>query len=60
MGGKRDNKEWDVNWEHPFPRVSGYKRRGDIKKVDIAFRVSLELHPPPQTKKRQKDKKENP
>jgi hypothetical protein len=23
-GEKRDNKEWDLNYEHPFPRVSGY------------------------------------
>ena len=21
---KCDNKEWDLNYEHPFPRVSGY------------------------------------
>jgi hypothetical protein len=22
MEGKHDNKEWDLNWEHSFPRVS--------------------------------------
>ena len=21
---KGDNKEWDLNYEHPFPRVLGY------------------------------------
>ena len=35
MGGKRDNEEWHLNWEHPFPKVSRYKRRSDIKEVDI-------------------------
>ena len=35
MGGKRDNKEWGLNWEHLFPSVSGYKRRSDIKDIDI-------------------------
>ena len=35
MGGKRDNKEWVLNWEHMFPGFLGYKRRSDIKKVDI-------------------------
>ena len=24
MGEKYDNKEWDLNYEHPFPRVLGY------------------------------------
>ncbi len=24
-----------LNWEHPFPRVLGYKRRSDLKEVDI-------------------------
>ena len=23
-GEKCDSKEWDLNYEHPFPRVSGY------------------------------------
>ena len=23
-GEKFDNKEWDLNYEHPFPWVSGY------------------------------------
>jgi hypothetical protein len=42
MGGKRDNKEWDLNREPPFLRVSWYKRRSDIKEVDIMdFRVYL-------------------
>jgi hypothetical protein len=35
MGGKRDNKERDLNRKHPFPRVSIYKRRSDMKEVDI-------------------------
>ena len=35
MRGKRDNKEWDWNFEHPFSRVSGYKRRSNIKEVDV-------------------------
>ena len=35
MGGKRDNKDWNLNLEHPFPRVSRYKRKSDIKEVDI-------------------------
>ena len=36
----RDNQEWNFYWEHPFPRVSQYKRRCDIKEVDITeFRV---------------------
>ena len=35
MGGKRDNKERYFNREHPFPRVSGYKRSSDIKEVDV-------------------------
>ena len=44
MGGKRDNEEWDLSWEHPFPKVSGYKRRNDIKEVDITeFRVYHKL-----------------
>ena len=40
MGRKHGNKEWDFNWEHPFPRVSRYKRMSDIKEVGITkFRV---------------------
>ena len=40
MGGKPDNEEWDLNWEPPLHRVSRYKRRSDIKEVDITeFRV---------------------
>ena len=35
MGEICDNKEWDLNWEHPFVGVSGYKRRSDIREVDI-------------------------
>ena len=38
--GRRDNKEWNVYWEYPFPRVLGYKRRSDFKEVDnTEFRV---------------------
>ena len=37
---KHDNKEWDLNWEHLFPRVLGYKKKSDIKEVDDReFRV---------------------
>ena len=36
MGRKHDNKEWDINWEHLFPKVSRLiKIRRDIKEVDI-------------------------
>ena len=32
----------EINQEHPFPRVWGYKRRSDIKEVDIIkFRVYI-------------------
>jgi hypothetical protein len=35
-----DNKDWDLNWECSFPRGFRYKRRSDIKEVDISeFRV---------------------
>ena len=34
MGGKCDNKEGYSNREHPFPRVSRYKK-DDIKEGDI-------------------------
>ena len=34
-GGGCDNKEWDLNWDHPFPEVLGYNRREDIKEIDI-------------------------
>jgi hypothetical protein len=41
-GEKRDNKEWDLNWEHS--RVPGYKRRSGIKEVDIMeFRVYFRM-----------------
>ena len=33
--GKRTNKKWDFNWEHPFPRVYGYKLRSCIKEGGI-------------------------
>ena len=39
MEGKHDHKEWDLNLEHLFPRISGYKRRSDIEEVDKEFRV---------------------
>ena len=32
--GKYGNKEWDLNYGHPFPRILGYKRRDGIKKID--------------------------
>ena len=35
MGGNCDNKEGILRYEHPFPRVLGYKRGSDIKKGDI-------------------------
>ena len=40
MGEKCDNKEWDLNYEHLFPRVSWYKSVIVIMEVDITeFRV---------------------
>jgi hypothetical protein len=39
-GEKCDNKEWDLNYQHPSPRVLGYYRVCDIMRVDITeFRV---------------------
>ena len=41
MRRKCDSKEGDLNWAHPFPRVSRYKRErvtiteGDITKVSV-------------------------
>ena len=35
MGGKCDNKKWDLNRARPFPRVLGYKGKSDIKEVGI-------------------------
>ena len=44
MEGKRDKKKWDSNLEHQFPRIWGYKRRSDIKKINIMeFRVCFAL-----------------
>ena len=34
-GEKCDNKEWVLNYEHPFPWVSRYWRVSDIMEVDI-------------------------
>ena len=35
-----DNKEWDLNHEHLFPRVSGNRRVCDIMDIDITkFKV---------------------
>ena len=40
MGGKHDNKERDLNCEHMFFKVLGYKRRSEVKVIDITnFRV---------------------
>jgi hypothetical protein len=37
-GEKRDNKEWDLNYEDPFP--TGYEKVCDIMGIDITeFRV---------------------
>jgi hypothetical protein len=48
VGGKCDNNECNLNKEHPFPRVAGYKRRGDIKEVEIAeFRVYYDQYSVP-------------
>lgn len=45
MGGKSDNKERDFNREHPFPTVSGHKRRNDIKEVDVTeYRMYIILN----------------
>ena len=32
---KYDNKEGNLNWARPFPRVSRYKGGSDITKDDI-------------------------
>ena len=38
-----DNKEWNLNWEHVFPKICEYKR-SDIKEVDSTeFRVCISL-----------------
>lgn len=41
LGGKLDNtRKWELNWEHLFPRVLGYRKRVNIKLVDITkFRL---------------------
>ena len=40
--GKCENKEGDLNWAHPVPRVSGYKRGSHITEGGIRrFRVYL-------------------
>jgi hypothetical protein len=42
-GKKCDSKEWDLNEEHPFPRVLGYQTTTNITRVDIMkFRVYLQ------------------
>ena len=42
IGGERDKKEWDLNCENPFSRVSWYKRKSDIKKIEfMEFRVYI-------------------
>ena len=46
MGRKCDNKEGDLNWAHPFPRNSYYKKGSDITKgviTDVRVYYS-ELH----------------
>jgi hypothetical protein len=35
MGKKHDNKERDLKLNHMFSKDSGYKRRSDIKEVNI-------------------------
>jgi hypothetical protein len=35
MGGKRENKEGDLNSAHLLSRVLGYKRRNDIEEGKI-------------------------
>ena len=35
LRGKRDNKEDDLNYAHPFPRVSWYKKGSDITKAMV-------------------------
>ena len=40
MREEHDDKLWDLNCEHLFPRALGHKRRSDMKEVDIMeFRV---------------------
>ena len=43
MRGKCENKEGDLNWAHPFPRVLGFKRDNDIKEGDNT-EVRVYLH----------------
>ena len=35
MGGKCDNKQGNLNWVDPLPRISWYKNGSDITKGDI-------------------------
>ena len=35
--GRRDNKEWNFYWEHPFPRIIGYKRSLGLLRVKGSF-----------------------
>jgi hypothetical protein len=44
MGGNHDNKEWDLNQKHPFPKVLGYKRWSDIKEVNITELDCIRQH----------------
>jgi hypothetical protein len=44
MGGKHEANKWDLNWEHPFPRVLRKKRSSGIEHVDtIKFRVYFHI-----------------
>ena len=43
MGGKNDNKEWDLNWTR-FLGISSYKKRSEIRGVDMMeLRVYLKM-----------------
>ena len=44
MGEKCDNMEGYINWEHPFPRISRYKRASDIKEGDS---TEVRVYPQP-------------
>ena len=35
LGGKCDNKDYDLKWEHMFSSLLRYKRRNNIKEVHI-------------------------
>ncbi len=43
MGGKYDNKQGDLNWAHPFPRVWGCKKGSAIMEAKV-YLQSVMVH----------------